>query len=152
MKLSNSFEIFNQPIYNYQFLFFVFKSQKMSRGFSRKKEAGARKNRALPGTVGAKLPPPQRIFPNRPVTYYYVAWNARTKCRTPLTYVSRTYLCMYAHQAPGGLSTLSLSPLLSPSPVPRRCDTKQQFKFPSSVEIVRHVTSRINTLKGRHIN
>lgn len=114
MKLSNSFEIFNQPIYNYQFLFFVFKSQKMSRGFSWKKEVGARKNRALPETVGAKLPPPQRIFPNRPVTYYYVAWNARTKCRTPLTYVSRTYLCMYAHQAPGGLSTLSLSLLSSP--------------------------------------
>lgn len=131
MKLSNSFEIFNQPIYNYQFLFFVFKSQKMSRGFSWKKEVGARKNRALPGTVGAKLPPPQRIFPNRPVTYYYVAWNARTKCRTPLTYVSRTYLCMYAHQAPGGLSTLSLSLLSSPpaqSPVVATRNSNLSFR------------------------
>lgn len=116
----------------------------------RTRERRDRKNRAL--SKEELVSPPPRIFPNRPVTH--VAWNARTKCHTPLTYLSRTYLCMYAaHRSLWGTLSPSLpSSQLSPPSLRPRCDTKQQFKFPSSVEIVRHVTSRINTLKGRHIN
>lgn len=64
---------------------------------------------------------------------------------------------MHAYTGPRLLSPLFLRLIVSFSRLPAalpsvslcRCDTKQQFKFPSSVEIVRRVTSRINTLKGR---
>lgn len=80
------------------------------------------------------------------------AYEMSHSAHVPLSYIFM-HVCMYAHRSLWGTLSPSLpSSQLSPPSLRPRCDTKQQFKFPSSVEIVRHVTSRINTLKGRHIN